>query len=94
MTAEPGSRILRAMCINYSRVAEGFEPVVRAFEQNFQDGLELGAGFSAWLDGELVVDVQGGWADRQQTRRWDASTLCPVYSTTKPIAALVIRAIA
>ncbi len=90
MTAEPGSRILRAMCINYSRVAEGFEPVVRAFEQNFEDGLELGAGFSAWLDGELVVDVQGGWADRQQTRPWDASTLCPVYSTTKPIAALVV----
>lgn len=78
------------MNINVGRVVEGFEPVVRAFERNFQDGLELGAGFAAWLNGELVVDIQGGWADRQQTRPWDGSILCPVYSTTKPISALVI----
>lgn len=71
-------------------VAPGFEPVAEAFALNFEEGLELGAGFAATLDGETVVDLWGGYADRNRTRLWDADTLVPVYSTTKAIAALVI----
>lgn len=70
--------------------APGFEPVRDAFEQNFSEDLELGAGFSALIDGEIVVNLQGGWADKAQTKAWDAETLVPVFSTTKAIAALVI----
>lgn len=71
-------------------VAPGFEPVADAFADNFARGEELGAGFAAFLDGELVVDLTGGHADRARTRPWDQATLVPVYSTTKPIAAIVI----
>ncbi len=70
--------------------AAGFEPVHRAFEQNFAGELELGASFAAWLGDELVVDLRGGWRDRGREQAWDERTLCPVYSTTKPVAALVI----
>lgn len=90
LTARGVSPILGFMSITSCRALEGFEPVVEAFERNFQDELELGAGFSAWLGDELVVDIQGGWSDRQQSRPWNELTLCPVYSTTKPIAALVV----
>lgn len=71
-------------------VATGFEPVADAFEQNFADGLELGAGFSAWIENECVVDLTGGWADHKKTRQWDARTIVPVYSTTKPIGAMMV----
>ncbi|MDX2233068.1 MAG: serine hydrolase domain-containing protein [Hyphomonadaceae bacterium] len=71
-------------------VAPGFEPVAEAFALNFEDGAELGAGFAATLEGETIVDLWGGYADREKTRLWDADTLTPVYSTTKAIAALVI----
>ena len=71
------------------RVAPGFEPVAEAFAANFEAGGELGASFAAILDGDVIVDLTGGFADREQTRPWDARTLAPVYSTTKPIAALV-----
>lgn len=64
-----------------------------AFAENFEAGEELGAGFAAWLGDELVVDLQGGWADRKATRAWDSETLVPVFSTTKPISALVIALI-
>ena len=71
-------------------VAPGFEKVAEAFAQNFEDGAELGAGFAAILEGEVVAELWGGYADRARTRLWDADTLTPVYSTTKAIAALVI----
>lgn len=71
-------------------VSPGFEPVKEAFEANFDEGQELGAGFSAIIEGEIIVDLHGGWADRAKSKIWDANTIVPVYSTTKPIAALVL----
>lgn len=71
-------------------VKAGFEPVRAAFEANFSEDKELGAGFCAILNGEVVVDLLGGWADRAKAKAWDADTIVPVYSTTKPIAALVL----
>ena len=70
------------------QVASGFEPVAEAFEDNFDQGLELGAGFAAWVGDDCVVDMRGGWADRRKTRPWDEHTLVPVYSSTKPVSAL------
>lgn len=71
-------------------IAPGFEFVQETFEANFAEGEELGAGFAAYLDGELVVDLHGGWCDRKQTRPWTTETMVPVFSTTKPVAALVL----
>ena len=70
--------------------APGFEPVRDAFEANFAEDSELGAGFSAYLDGQLIVELFGGFADRKKQRAWDAETVVPIYSTTKPIAALTL----
>ncbi len=74
-------------------VASGLEPVREAFEANFSEDKELGAGFCAILNGEAIADLKGGWADRKKTRVWDDATIVPVYSTTKPIAALVLASI-
>jgi CubicO group peptidase (beta-lactamase class C family) len=71
-------------------VAQGFEPVLAAFEANFAQDLELGAGFCALVEGEVVVDLVGGFADRAKTIAWTDQTLVPIYSTTKPIAAMVL----
>ena len=73
--------------------APGFEPVREAFEANFAEDTELGAGFAAFIDGECVVQLQGGFADRQKSRAWDEQTMVPIYSTTKPIAALVLASV-
>ena len=71
-------------------VAPGFEKVAEAFAASFEEGLELGASFAAIVDGETVVELWGGYADRNKARLWDRDTLTPVYSTTKGIAALVV----
>jgi CubicO group peptidase (beta-lactamase class C family) len=82
----------RRLMSNY--VAPGFEPVLAAFETNFAQGLEIGAGFCATVEGEVVVDLVGGFADRAGAIAWTDQTLVPVYSTTKPIAAMVIARLA
>ena len=66
----------------------GFESVRRVFEQNFEKGEELGAGFAVIKDGHIVVNLIGGWADRKKENSWSDTTLVPVYSTTKGIAAI------
>ncbi|MBS0488541.1 MULTISPECIES: serine hydrolase domain-containing protein [unclassified Phenylobacterium] len=69
---------------------ERFAGVRAAFEDNFATGQELGARFSLVQRGELVVDLWAGFADRQRTKAFDETTLTPVFSTTKAIAALLI----
>lgn len=71
-------------------VAPGFEPVREAFEANFADGEEQGAGFALRIGGETLVDLRGGWADRQKERIWDETTIVPIYSASKGISALVL----
>ena len=70
------------------RVAPGFEAVMDVFEKNFSDDIEVGASCSAVVDGEIVVDIWGGFQDRGFTKPWQQDTLVNVYSTTKGIASL------
>lgn len=67
-----------------------FAAVWEAFEANFAEGLELGARFSLVHEGELVVDLWAGHADKAATRAFDDRTLTMVYSTTKAVAATMI----
>jgi CubicO group peptidase (beta-lactamase class C family) len=67
-----------------------FAAVREFFTANFAADLELGARFALAWDGEIVIDLMGGWADRAQTRAFDERTLTPVFSTTKAIAAFMI----
>lgn len=70
-------------------VAPGFEKVRDAFEANWED-VEVGASVCVLRDGETVVDLWGGWQDRDATRAWDRDTLVNVYSTTKGLATLAV----
>lgn len=67
-----------------------FEPVREVFARHFDAGLELGARFSLAVEGEIVLDLMGGFADRAATRPFTDDTLSPVYSTTKAMAALMV----
>ena len=67
-----------------------FARVKDAFAALFAQGLELGARFAVAVDGEVVVDLMGGFADRATTRPVAADTLTPVFSTTKAVMALMV----
>jgi CubicO group peptidase (beta-lactamase class C family) len=67
-----------------------FAAVKDAFAANFDAGQELGARFTLVEAGEVVLDLWAGFADRARTRAFDETTLTPIFSTTKAIAALLI----
>src|SRR3984893_16931017 len=65
-----------------------FEQVREAFAENFVSRRETGASISIALDGRMVVDLWGGWADKARTRPWTRDTIVNVFSTTKGLSAL------
>jgi len=64
--------------------------VREVFDGHFAQGLELGARFALAMDGEIVIDLMGGWADRAETKPFGPDTLTTLFSTTKAVAALMI----
>jgi CubicO group peptidase (beta-lactamase class C family) len=42
-----------------------------------------GAAFAVYWQGELVVDLWNGYADRSCNRAWTTDTLTTTFSTTK-----------
>ncbi|MEU8356256.1 serine hydrolase domain-containing protein [Nonomuraea sp. NPDC048882] len=68
-------------------VAKGFESVRDAFQRNFTQGAEVGAGLTVYQNGQPVVDVWGGEADPDTRRPWEHDTIAVLASTTKTFAA-------
>jgi len=68
-----------------------FACAVRAFAQQFPWRRLGGGALSVYLDGQPVVDVWTGWADRRGRRRWSADTGTMVFSATKGMASTVIH---
>jgi CubicO group peptidase (beta-lactamase class C family) len=68
--------------------AAGFEGVRDAFLQNFRDGLDVGASLCVEHEGQIVVDLSGGYQDMERSVPWQPETLITVFSATKGIAAI------
>jgi CubicO group peptidase (beta-lactamase class C family) len=67
---------------------ERFARVREAMRQNFEKGQDVGASVAVTLNGELVVDLWGGYADEARTTPWQRDTITNVWSTTKTMTAL------
>jgi CubicO group peptidase (beta-lactamase class C family) len=65
-----------------------FEPLRELFTSKLESGEDLGASLALNIDGEMVVDLWGGWADETRTVPWTEHTITNVFSTTKTMTAL------
>ena len=66
-----------------------FDAVHDILAGQLDSGADLGASVAVYLHGEPVVDLWGGWADSEKTRRWERDTITNVWSTTKTMTFLV-----
>ena len=59
-----------------------------AFVANFAERGDVGASVAVTVDGELVVDLWGGFVDEGRQTPWRSDTIVGVASTTKTVTAL------
>ena len=71
-------------------VASGWEPVRAAFLEGFEKNEEHGAGVAVYHRGKCVVDLMGGWRDKDHTVPYGTDALQVVFSTTKGITSIAV----
>ena len=74
--------------------ASGFEKVRDAFEKNFVERDEIGAAVAVWVEGALVVNLWGGWADGGRQRPWREDTLASIFSGSKGLTSTCMHLLA
>ena len=65
-----------------------FDGLRAALARNLESGEELGASLVLDIDGEIVVDLWGGFADEARTVPWSEQTITNVWSSTKTVTSL------
>ena len=74
--------------------ADRFAKVKDAFAANFAAHGDVGASVAVVMDGELMVDLWGGFQDTARTTPWQRDTLINVFSTTKTMSCLALLVLA
>ncbi|VDK49760.1 unnamed protein product [Anisakis simplex] len=81
----------------YKRVFDAFKyyltitVALSLLSKNFEDGWEHdGAALAVYQHGKILVDIWGGYADKEAARKWNKDTITVTFSTAKSIAALCI----
>ncbi|MDX2222963.1 MAG: serine hydrolase domain-containing protein [Rhodospirillaceae bacterium] len=77
----------------FGRCDPKFQAVADVFADNFTArgaAGEVGASCAIMIDGELVVDLWGGFADVVANRPWQPDTLCCCWSVSKTIGATMV----
>ncbi len=72
----------------HGRCDERFESVREALSRNLDSGEELGASLVLDIDGDIVIDMWGGFRDQDRTVPWTQDTITNVWSTTKTVTSL------
>ena len=66
----------------------------RRFQSNFTDGDDVGAAVAVWVEGDLVVNLWGGFADAAGLRPWRRDTLASIYSGSKGLTSTCVHLLA
>jgi len=86
--AQAGSQDANADALISGHVAKGFEPVAEAFQASILSGGALGAACTIIHQGEVLVDLHGGWKSKARDHLWGADDIALVYSLTKGLTGM------
>ena len=77
-------REIRGFCHN------NFQNVSDTFLNNLNSDEEVGASYTVIQNGKIIVDIHGGFKDKDQIDPWNADTLVGVHSTGKGIISMIV----
>jgi len=67
-----------------------FIEVKELFTDLHKSEREVGSSYAVYKDGKPVVDIWGGYCDKDLKKEWSRDTLATVWSTTKGVAAITL----
>ncbi|AKS33731.1 serine hydrolase domain-containing protein [Mycolicibacterium goodii] len=67
-----------------------FQRVYDLLASNIESGKEVGAGIFLNIDGEDVIDLWGGWREREHITPWAEDTIVNLFSATKTVTSLAV----
>lgn len=74
----------------HGTIEDGFEAMRTEFARNFTARGEVGAACTIYHRGRKVVDLWGGYRDKETRAPWEDDTLILIYSATKGLSALAL----
>ena len=77
IAGEKGMGVISGIC------DEKFSEVRNLLAASIESGDDVGLSFAVTINGEMVVDLWGGYVDETASTPWQEDTLVNVYSTTK-----------
>ena len=74
----------------YGEFDEKFQETYELFKRNIESDEEVGASFAVYKDGKPIIDLYGGFQDRDKSISWNKDTMVNVHSTSKGIVAMIV----
>lgn len=68
----------------------GFEEVEKAFAEAFMGNPKMGASLAVFCEGEPVVNLWGGYSDKNGTEEWTDASLSVIFSCTKGVMSILL----
>ncbi|MGY9025631.1 MAG: serine hydrolase domain-containing protein [Candidatus Pelagibacterales bacterium] len=65
-----------------------FEKVFNKFDENLKSGIDVGASFAVYSNGRPLIDLSGGFKNKEKTDFWSSETTVCIHSTGKGIIAM------
>ena len=69
---------------------EKFQNVRDRVTDNIKSDEEIGAAFTVIQNGKIIIDIWGGYKDKEKSLPWDSDTLVGIHSTGKGIISMLI----
>lgn len=67
-----------------------FEKVFNKFNENLESSIDIGASFAVYSNGKPLVDLAGGYKNKEKTELWKPTTTVCIHSTGKGIVAMCL----
>ena len=63
----------------YGIYDQRFEKVFNKFKENLSSSIDIGASFAVYLNGKPLVDLAGGFKNKEKTEIWTPETLSLIH---------------
>ena len=74
----------------YGIYDQRFEKVFNKFKENLTSSIDIGASFAVYSNGKPLVDLAGGYKNKEKTEIWTPATTVCIHSTGKGIVAMCL----